>query len=299
MRPESGWLSAAERGSSLGIEALLAVCRLFGRRGGRLILIGIALWYALFGGSAVRASRDYLRRVQGRAGFLEVFRHILCFCQCTLDRVFLAQRRFDLFEIEPHGNEHLLELHRQGRGALLLGAHLGSFESLRAMSRIEDVPVYMAMHLDNARRLVGYLRRVDPDFSRCIVPIDPADPSFVFRLKELVDGGALVAVLADRVGFGERSVEVEFLGASALFPSGPYALASVLGCPVFMVWGLYRSPRRYDPTCVPFADEVKLPRGQREEAARELAQRYARRLEELCRQAPYNWFNFYDFWSGA
>jgi predicted LPLAT superfamily acyltransferase len=66
---------------------------------------------------------------------------------------------------------------------------------------------------------------------------------------------------------------------------------------VLLTFGLHRPPNRYELYCEPFAEQVLLPRAQREEALREHVQRFASRLEHYCRLAPDNWFNFYDFWS--
>ena len=88
-----------------------------------------------------------------------------------------------------------------------------------------------------------------------------------------------------------------FLGAPASFPTGPYLLAAALGCPVYLGFGLYHEPNRYALYCEPFAERVVLPRATRAEAVRDHVARYAARLEHFCRLAPYNWFNFYDFWS--
>ena len=106
----------------------------------------------------------------------------------------------------------------------------------------------------------------------------------------------MVALLGDRAMPQGRVAEVTFLGSRAVFPTGPYLLAAALGCPVFLTFALHTPPNRYDIHCELFAERVVLPRREREEALRELAQRYAERLEHYCRLAPDNWFNFYDFW---
>ena len=107
----------------------------------------------------------------------------------------------------------------------------------------------------------------------------------------------MVAVLGDRAELDANRVEVEFLGGQARFPTGVYLLASVLKCPIFLTFNLYRSPNSYDCYCEPFASQLELPRGQREAALADQAQSFARRLEHFCRLEPGNWFNFYDFWS--
>jgi predicted LPLAT superfamily acyltransferase len=114
--------------------------------------------------------------------------------------------------------------------------------------------------------------------------------------KEAIERGELVAVLGDRVGVNDKTATATFLGAPARFPTGPYTLAALLKCPIYLTFGLYAGGNRYDLYCEPFAEHLELPRGRREAAAAVHVQRYADRLEHHCRLAPLNWFNFYDFW---
>ena len=90
---------------------------------------------------------------------------------------------------------------------------------------------------------------------------------------------------------------VDFLGSKAQLPAGPYLLAASLRCPVYLTYGVYRAPNRYELHCEPFAAAVVLPRGRRSDAIQQYAQRYADRLAAWCHEAPDNWFNFYDFWA--
>jgi predicted LPLAT superfamily acyltransferase len=129
-----------------------------------------------------------------------------------------------------------------------------------------------------------------------VIQIDPRDTSYILAAKEAIERGELVAILGDRVGVNEKTVTVDFLGAPARFPTGPFTLAALLKCPIYLTFGLYHAPDRYDLYCEPFAESLELPRGRREEAIAAHAQRYAERLEHYCRLAPDNWFNFYDFW---
>ena len=116
------------------------------------------------------------------------------------------------------------------------------------------------------------------------------------RVHDRIEAGDFVALLGDRTGLNERTVEATFFGQQARFPAGPFLLASLMKCPVYLTFGLYRRPNRYDLSCEPFADRLHLPRRKREAALQEVVQRYADRLEHYARSAPDNWFNFYDFW---
>jgi predicted LPLAT superfamily acyltransferase len=303
MRPRAGaagaaggsWMGVAERGSLLGIWTMVAICRLCGRRLARLLLRPIVLYFVALAALARRSSRAYLRRIGQPHDFWSVYAHCLCFAHCTLDRLFWVLGRHQLFEITTTGSEHLAALTRARRGALLFGAHLGSFEAMLGVARREAVPLNIVGYFKNARLINGVLERLNPALRARLISVEPGI-DFVLRLKERIDGGELVAVLADRVGLGERAAEVQFLGGPVLFPSGPYLLAAALRCPVYLTFGLYREPNRYDLYCEPFAERIELPRATRDAAARIYVQRFADRLEHYCRLAADNWFNFYDYW---
>jgi predicted LPLAT superfamily acyltransferase len=104
-------------------------------------------------------------------------------------------------------------------------------------------------------------------------------------------------MLGDRLAErNDRAVHVDFLGGKARFPSGPFLLAHLLSCPVYLVFALFSEPNRYDVHCELFADRIRLPRETREESVKEYAQKYAARIEHYVRQSPKNWFNFFEFW---
>jgi len=290
------WRDLPERGSVLGIWLLVRIATLFGRAPARLLVRPVALYYALAAPGARRAANGFLRRVGEPTGFWPAHRQILRFAQVSLDALFFVQGRLAPFEITRDGHEHLAALRDSGTGAVLLGAHLGSFQALRGQSRNESLRLHPLVFTAHAERYNAVLRRLDPASTTELVHIDDEDMGFVLRLRRLVEDGGIVAILADRVAPGGRSVEVDFLGGRARLPAGPYLLAASLRCPVYFTCGIYRDPNRYELHCEPFADPIDLPRGRRDEALREHAQRYADTLARYSRSAPDNWFNFYDFW---
>ena len=105
-----------------------------------------------------------------------------------------------------------------------------------------------------------------------------------------------VGMLADRSLGDDATHEVEFLGSPAAFPLGPWRMAAMLRRPVFLMAGLYLGANRYELHFVELADFSKVERSGRDAAIREAVQRYADSLADLCHKAPYNWFNFFDFW---
>lgn len=293
------WLDTAEVGGVLGIHFFVIACTLLGRAPARLFLRIVALYYALVHATARRASRAWLEKVHGpgRATPRMIYGHLLRFSQVALDRLFLVRRQMSRFDIRLHGEEHLRALRTARSGAILLGAHLGSFEALRVLAEADDVPINILGHFRNARMINAALQRLDPGWTARLIEIEPPKIDFIFTVKDRVDRGEHIAVLGDRVGLGGGVVEVEFMGARAQFPTGVYVLAATLHCPIYLVFALYSEPNRYDVHCELFAEEVVLPRGAKAGAVAEYAQRYAARLSHYGRLAPDNWFNFYDFWA--
>lgn len=298
--PRDSWLTQGERGAVFAIRALAFWATFFGRRAARVIVYVVALYYTLADRSAREASKTWLRAVHGREPrFWDVYRHVLTFAQVTLDRLFLVRGATRGITFARTGSENLRALTESKRGAILLGAHLGSFEAMRASSSEERFPVYIVGHFANARMINAVLEELAPELAGRVIHVGDDPVALALTLKERLDQGGLLAILGDRVGLNEKSVEVTFFGRKASFPTGPFLLASALKCPIYLVFGLYFAPDRYELFCEPFIDRVALPRGGREAALRELVQRYADRLEAFCRRAPDNWFNFYDFWEAS
>jgi predicted LPLAT superfamily acyltransferase len=118
----------------------------------------------------------------------------------------------------------------------------------------------------------------------------------MLRVKERLEDGTIVGMLADRSLGGDATLPVDFMGAPAAFPTGPWRTAAMLRRPVLLMIGLYRGGNRYDIHFETVADFSGVERGARDAALREAVARYAARLEHYAREAPYNWFNFFDFW---
>jgi predicted LPLAT superfamily acyltransferase len=296
----SSWLTQRERGTLFWITLSFRLAVLVGRRPMRLGVAAVALWYRLFDRAVVRASRDWLARVHGRrSGFRATYRHLRTFAQVTLDRAFLFSRHIDALRFTTTGDQLLRQQVRSGRGAVLLGAHLGSYEAMRAAAFVEDVPIHVVGYFRNAAMINALLQRLSPQSSERIIHLGDDPVGVMSRVRGRIDAGELVALLGDRVGLNERVVPASFFGAEAAFPAGPFLLASLLRCPVYLVFGLYFEPNHYDLHCERFADRIELPRRDRQQHLQTYVQRYAARLEDYCRRAPDNWFNFFDFWSRA
>ena len=292
----SAWTQSPERSNLAILRLMVWISLRLGRPVGRLVLHGITVYFLAFAPAARRASRTYLRRVLGRAPTLaDGYRHVLAFASTIHDRIYLLNERFDLFDIDIVGEDLVRSATAGGQGVLLIGAHLGSFEVMRAIGRQHsDHAVSMLMYEENARKINATLSAINPSATQDIISLGKMESMLL--AKEKIEAGHLIGMLADR-GLGhDPKRDFDFLGAPAPFPVGPFRVAAILRRPVLFMAGLYLGGNRYRIHFETLADFAKVERGGRDAAIAEAQQAYAARLEHYCRLAPYNWFNFFDFW---
>ncbi|MCB1918130.1 MAG: acyl-CoA synthetase [Rhodocyclaceae bacterium] len=268
-----------------------------GRPAGRLLLWPITGYFALFAPLARRASAHYLARALGRRpGLRDIFRHFHCFASTIHDRVYLLADRFDLFEIEIEGEASMRRLVDSGQGALLFGAHLGSFEVVRAIGRrLPGLAIALTMFEDNARKIKQTLEAINPAARPHIIPLGRLDT--MLQVRDALDQGRLVGLLADRSLEADATRDIDLLGDNARIPLGAFRMAAVLRRRVIFMAGLYLGGNRYRIRFVEIADFGRIERAGRNAAIDAAVGAYVAELERCCRQAPYNWFNFYDFWA--
>ncbi|MDE2271630.1 MAG: acyltransferase [Xanthomonadaceae bacterium] len=292
------WLNRPEAGGWFAIWLIRFIGLHFGRTFARLILYPITLYFYFRRGPERRAARDYFRRLNGKPGSpLLVMRLIHAFASTILDRVFLLARGIDGFRVTTQGLDVLDRHLDAGRGVLLLGAHVGSFEVLRVLAtRRPDCKVKLVMDKSKTPALTALLESLAPGLADTVIDTARGGMDIVLALSEAAGEGAMITLLGDRGRPHELMRDVPFLGADAPFPAAPWQIAALLKVPVVLCLGMYRGGNRYDLVFESLAEQVDLPRTGRHAALDAYIARYAARLEHHLRAAPCNWFNFYDFW---
>ncbi|MEO6308097.1 MAG: lipid A biosynthesis acyltransferase [Nitrospiraceae bacterium] len=267
-----------------------------GRPAARALLYPICVYYVIFSSHASRAIRSYLIRALGRPiGRRDLYRQFYCFASTLLDRVYFFTGQDSHFDIEIRGLDVLKDRVARGQGCILLGSHLGSFEIVRAIGLSQrDVEVKVLMHEQHAPMLRDLFRDLNQQVADTV--IQNGSPHTMLQVKECLDRGGVVGILADRLVNQNQATECKFFGKLARFPAGTMWLASVLKVPIILFFGLYRGGNRYEVQFELFAEEIVIDRQHREQEVQQWTQRYADRLEHHCRLAADNWFNFYDFW---
>jgi predicted LPLAT superfamily acyltransferase len=296
---QTAWAHTPERSNMLMLRVMTWISLRLGRRAARVVLHLIAGYFLLFAPASRRASNNYLSRALGHPPrWRDMYRHFFTFAATIHDRVYLVNHRFDLFDFEVHGEDTLRRLLAGGNGLFLIGAHLGSFEVIRAIGRKDtDLHVAMVMHQDNAQNITAMLAAINPEAVQDIIGLGHIDS--MLKVRERLNEGCIVGMLADRTFGNDTLYPAQILGADAHLPGGPFRMAALLRRPVVFMTGLYLGGNRYAIHFDTLADFSAVARGQRDAALQAAITRYAALLDQYCRQAPYNWFNFFDFWQPA
>jgi len=299
------WAEIGEAGFVGGMRFLVWVHRWFGRIPFRIALYPVLGYFFVIRGTARRASLEYLQRIQElhapftrKPGLAMGWRHFLSFADALLDKVLAMGGGFTLDQISMHGQEQVLPLLDAGRGAVMLTAHVGNLEVCQALAELQPkLKLNILVHRRNAEKFNRLLERQGASQVR-LMEVTEITPATAMELERRVAAGEMLVIAADRQtpGSARRSLAVPFLGAPAHFPQGPFILASLLRCPVFMVF-CTRRDGRYHIDFELLAERIERIRSAPDAGLRPWIARYAERVEQQCVKAPLQWFNFYPFWA--
>ncbi len=305
------WSRISEAGSVNGMRLLFWLHRLLGRALFSATLRPVMLYFMLRRGEARRASLQYLRQVHQqqaaaleqlqKPGYFAVFQHFIQFGEAILDKVLAWSEDIKESNFNVLNRPALDTLLADPRGQLIIGSHFGNIEYSRGfMHRNRDTAVNALVYDQHASRFAEIMEQINPESRINLFQVDELSIPVVLELKRRIDQGEWLVIAGDRVPLsGEtRTVEVEFLGRKALLPVGPYILAQSLQCPVHLLFS-YRNGSKVDIEFVPFAEQLSLPRKERETRIASYAQQFADLLQQHVLKHPLQWFNFYDFWQAG
>jgi len=298
------WAGIGESTFVGGVWFLFGVYRLLGRLPFRLCLYPVVFYYWLTRSTARHASLEYLERLQQSQqvfaqapGRRQSLRHFVCFAETLLDKILAMSGRYRPEHLEFADQAAMTAAAGSGQGGVILTAHMGCLELMQAAAVKRDgLHITILVHTAHAQRFNRILARLNPASRVRLMQVTDFSPVTVMMLADRVAAGEFIAIAGDRVPVkGDRVVRVPFLGHEAPLPIGPYLLASLLACPVFLLGCLHHGDG-YRVHFQRLSERVDLPRGKREQALSLYASDFARWVESLLRTSPYDWFNFFPFW---
>lgn len=305
-RPAANWAGLRERGAAWGPALLGFFYRVFGR-GFCIAAMAPAIFYFFITGARQRrASIDYLRRMwafsgrTGRPGLWHAFRHFFAFGESLVDRFGAWIGHVDRVHVDAIDGGAFDAMRADRRGTLILSAHVGATDIVRAIaSRYQDRPISVVIHSPHAAGYNKLIQRFAPKSQVKLIQAAEFDVAAAMVISQAIERGEWVVMMGDRLpvdGGRGRAIMANFLGAPAAFPQGPFVLAAALRCPVYTLF-CARCEGRYQADVALLSDGEAAPRKERDAALSALVGRYAQTLEGLLQKAPYQWFNFYDYWA--
>ena len=305
MKHSTHWAQLEELSTLWGMRFLLRIYLLLGRTVLQVFLYPVVTYYWLINGSGRRASQSYLSRVAKftpaaklNSSLLCSYKHFISFANAIIDKLAAWTGALSQADVKYHGRDQLLAETKKGRGVVLLGSHLGNLEVCRVLAYLEqDILINVLVHTRHAEKFNRLLNQYNDKSRLNLIQVTEITAATSILLSDKIDNGELVIIAADRtpVGHSQRIAKVDFLGDQALFPQGPFILASLLKCPVYTVFCLKQQGKQviyFDY----FSADLKFPKKNRGQAMQQIIQNYADRLQYYCLKEPLQWFNFFDFW---
>jgi predicted LPLAT superfamily acyltransferase len=293
--PNRAW-TGKSRGGYAGYWIFLMVLRFLGLRAGYLLLVFVAFYFFLFAPKTLKASMEYLRR-QFKCGLplclLYAYRHIFSFGQLLVDRAAIVANPAR-FKLEEEGLSHILDAVKANKGLVLLGAHVGGWETAMSFLAKRNVVVNVVM-FEGEEEKVRRLLEKNVRMGKVKLLSVSGSPEDSLAAIAALRRGEVVAMHGDRT-LGGRTVAVPFLGAPATFPLWPYALAAAAKAPLIHTFAARAGIYHYRFKAWPAANPRLERSGSEKEPLRKFAQDFVSHLEEFVRDYPFQWFNFYPFW---
>jgi len=298
------WSKMQERGTYLGMQLLLFVYRVFGRRILSFILYPVVVYLYFSGGSSKQASTEYLQRVSKinkwtqPISFRTGIKHFYCFAQSAFDKIDAWSGKITADDIIYSQEHPLLELEKKNQGAIFIGSHLGNLEVCRALGHGRyQTRINVLVFTHHAVEFNRVMKKINPDANIDLIQATEVSADLAILLKDRIDNGEILVIAGDRTSVSTqgRVVSSDFLGEPAPFSQGSFILASIMDCPVYFLFCL-KEGRKYRIIFEHVADSLKFSRKTRQQELQNIVTKYAKRLEFYCLQYPFQWFNFFDFW---
>lgn len=223
--------------------------------------------------------------------FCKVYANHFRFGQVIIDRY--AAYAGKTFSYTVEGNERFLELMQAPGGFVQLSTHAGSFEMVGYGLTSHAKRINGLLFAGESQVMKDFRRRILASHNIGLIEVD-GSMSHIFAMNAALDRGEIVSMTGDRLLGSPKALKCSFLGAEARFPMGPFALAVQKDVPMLAMFAMRENARSYRVFVRSIESHDDLPLRARMAA---MAQSFASELEEIVKQYPTQWFNYYDFWA--
>ena len=287
----------------------------------RLIACAVGFFYFVFSKNARAESARFLDKAslliddqetakKCRSCFRSL-RHVISFSLAFIEKLEVWSGKFSFNKIHFFDDDSgdLIKRLDSGKGAFVITSHLGNTELLRGLINLNrtgvsrEVPVTAVINMNVSAHFSRMLKELNPKSGFNIIGAEEIGPGTAIMLEEKLANGEIVTIAGDRTSASnaEKNVLIPFLGEDALFSTGIFYLAVLMNNPVYFIFALRRGDLSIKPEYDMYVHKYPLSfecaRKERPGKSSDLARYFARLLESYLKKQPFQWYNFFNFWS--
>lgn len=245
------------------------------------IMALVVPFYMLFHHKGYMAIYRFMRQRIGYKplkAFVSVYRNHYAFGKVVIDR--FAAYAGKKYHFTQEGSEIFEELSNNEAPFLMLSSHVGCYEMSGYMNHLKEKKINVLVYSGESETVMRNRNKIFVSNNISMIPVS-ADMSHLFEINSALNHGEIVSMPADRIFGSSKFVECKFFGDIARFPAGAFSLARTKKCRMIAVFAMKTGTYKYHFITKEVGD----------------AQQFANVLENVVRQYPLQWFNYFDFWN--
>lgn len=285
--------SGQSRGGKTGYQIFAYIIKHFGVNFAYTLLAFVVAYFVPFAPKATRSIWNYNRKrlkMSRLRSLIELYRHYYIFGQVIIDKMALHAGLAEKYHFEFDNYDEFIRLISGNQGVVIIGAHVGNWEAGSVFFEKYGKKINIVYFDSEAEKIKKVLENRSTQSEICKIIFTNNDPiEALLKMKVALNNGEYVCIDGDRYLDKKNTLETDFLGEKALFPSGPFLIATKCRVPIVF----YYAVRERNKTYRFIFENITLTE---HNGTQQLLKKYTESLEKIVKKYPNQWFNFYDFW---
>jgi len=259
----------------------------------------VVLFYLPINYKATANIYNYFRLRQGFSLFksaIATYKNHFVFGKSIVDKFAVFAGRKNAFKIEVIGQEIYDNIiNDNNTGALILNSHVGVSEIAGYLLKQNKKKFNALVFGGEAEAIQKYRAEVLSKQNINLIPIVDGFSHFL-KIHFAIKNAELIGVAADRTYHGSKNLSCEFLNAKAFFPLNPFQIAHKLKIPVIAFFVMIAGFKKYRVIVANISNNQTIENIEGTYPEK-LLKSYVNELENIVKDYPLQWFNFYKFWN--
>lgn len=320
------WTEEREIGKVWKIYFSRAIYKIFGRNLMIIYLIfpvSFVYFTYYFISGRIKASKDFLKRISKynkkvKANIFHYYKHLLSFIVTVCEKFAAWNGDIPLKDLTLKTKEDydkIIDLLERKKGIIILFAHLGNIELLKALAAINEgnpiknckINIVMDFNMNKNVNIMIASAKNSKDNSVDFIDAKNVGPETIISMESKLNNGEIIAIAGDRTSSkSDKFNLVNFLGDEAPFPYGAFLIPVLLKYPTYYFFALRERdkiiPKRYDfyiyeSKIISNIQNKRITKNDKSQIVLELTKEFADIVEKHVIKYPYQWYNMYCFWN--